>query len=45
MKAAGNQKIGLKNYLNKEKGICELLNIVLKQPVRLRAETDLGKEK
>lgn len=45
MKAAGKQKTGFKNYSNKEKGISELLDIVLKQPVRLRAETDLGRKK
>lgn len=46
MKAAGNQKKpGFKNYSNKEKGISDLLKIVLEQPVGLRAENGLGREK
>lgn len=42
-------KIRLWKLLKKKKrrgrGICELLNVVLEQPVRLRPENDLGREK
>lgn len=37
--------IRFQKLLKKKKGVCELLNIVLKQPVRLRPENNLGREK